>query len=99
MPVQGEALLAERFQLESVAGSGGMGTVYQALDRQSGERVAVKLLGGGGSIDARAQQGAAADSKRGDLDRFLREAQVLAQLDHPGIVRYLTHGQTGSGQA
>jgi serine/threonine protein kinase len=67
-----------RFVLESVAGSGGMGTVYRALDEQTGDIVAVKLLH---------------DVAEGEAaDRFAREAQVLAELDHPGIVRYVAHG-------
>jgi tetratricopeptide (TPR) repeat protein len=32
------------------------------------------------------------------MERFLREAQVLANLSHPGIVRYVTHGRTQTGE-
>jgi serine/threonine protein kinase/tetratricopeptide (TPR) repeat protein len=74
------SLVGDRFVLESIAGAGGMGTVYRALDQQTGDAVAVKLLH---------------DVPHGDAaERFTREATVLAGLDHPGIVRYVAHGVT-----
>ncbi|WP_437934178.1 serine/threonine-protein kinase [Sorangium sp. So ce341] len=76
-------LLDDRFELAEVAGSGGMGTVYRALDRASGEVVAVKLLR---RLDARAEA------------RFLREAAALSRLSHPHIVRYITHGVAPTGE-
>jgi eukaryotic-like serine/threonine-protein kinase len=72
-----------RFELERSAGSGGMGEVFRARDRESGEVVAVKVL-----LDPEAPEAA----------RFSREATVLAELSHPGIVRYVAHGVTGSGE-
>jgi hypothetical protein len=47
MNVEGMApgtVLGHRFELERVAGAGGMGTVYRALDRATGQPVAVKVL-------------------------------------------------------
>src|SRR5262245_53691537 len=32
------------------------------------------------------------------IQRFEREAGLLASLDHPGIVKYLDHGQTDEGE-
>ncbi|MDH5493287.1 MAG: serine/threonine protein kinase, partial [Myxococcales bacterium] len=75
-------LVAERFEIEREAGSGGMGTVYRARDRHRGEIVALKLLR---SVDPR------------DLARFTREARTLAALHHPGIVRYVDHGVAPGG--
>jgi serine/threonine protein kinase len=75
-------LLAGRFEIEAVAGAGGMGTVYRALDHHGGARVAVKVFIG--------------QSERSVL-RFQREAALLAQLSHPGIVRYVAHGATPQG--
>ncbi|MFO0580116.1 MAG: protein kinase [Polyangia bacterium] len=77
------AVFANRFEVERLAGQGGMGAVYRAHDRHSGEQIALKLLHGG-SID--------------DSERFLREAQLLAELHHPGIVSYRAHGQAPDGQ-
>ena len=70
-------VIAERFELEELAESGGMGSVYRARDRLTGNRVAVKLL-------AKANQRWA--------ERFRREALALAELAHPAIVRYVAHG-------
>ena len=78
-------LFANRFELDRVAGSGGMGTVYRARDRYTGDFVALKLL-----------HKSASSAEEGD--RFGREAQLLAQLRHPGIVCYVAHGQAGDGQ-
>jgi hypothetical protein len=72
-----------RFELERLAGEGGMGSVYRALDRLSGRPAAVKLL-------ARVNDAL--------LERFRREAALLARLDHPAIVRYLAHGAAESGE-
>lgn len=78
------SLIADRFAIEGVAGSGGMGTVYRALDRASGQQVALKILH---------RQGAESRSP----ERFLREAELLAQLSHPNIVSYVAHGETADG--
>jgi hypothetical protein len=71
-------LIAERFELLQVAGSGGMGKVYRARDRATGEQAAVKVLHPYSIEQA----------------RFEREGAILAGLHHPGIVRYLAHGRT-----
>jgi hypothetical protein len=72
------------FQIEAVAGAGSTGTVYQALDPASGRRVAVKVLRGLAGAEAA---------------RFAREARLLAQIRHPGVVRYVDHGTTDEGDA
>jgi hypothetical protein len=59
-----------------------MGEVYRARDRQTGQLVALKLL---------------RDTAPQRIARFEREAEILARLSHPGIVRYLTHGLAGEG--
>lgn len=77
-------LFANRFELEQVAGSRGMGTLYRAHDRHSGERVALKLLHDASGAD--------------EPQRFTREAQLLAELRHPGIVSPIAHSRTLDGQ-
>ena len=72
-----------RYLLEQMAGSGGMGAVYRAIDRQRGEVVALKLLVG--------DDGA-------EIERFACEAEILAELRHPAIVRYVGHGTTELGR-
>ena len=61
-----------------------MGEVFKAADRERGVPVAVKVLLGG---------------RPQDVARFDREARVLADLSHPGIVRYVAHGMTGSNES
>ncbi|MEO8704370.1 MAG: protein kinase [Kofleriaceae bacterium] len=80
-------VVEDRFEIDSVAGFGGMGTVYRARDRTSGEIVAIKVLRG--ADETRARDAA---------ERFAREIRVLANLRHPGIVRYVADGHTPSGE-
>ena len=74
--------VASRFLLERLAGSGAMGSVYRAVDGLTGGPVALKALHRQGFVEA----------------RFEREAEVLAGLEHPGIVRYVAHGRSGDGE-
>ncbi len=74
--------IAERYLIQSLAGSGGMGKVYCAQDEHTGKQVAIKVL----SLDA---------SKYSR--RFLREAKVMARLEHDNIVAYVDYGQTERG--
>ena len=76
-------LVADRFEILSLAGRGGMGVVYQARDLLSGGPVALKVLHG---------------SSQSYASRFAREAQVLADLEHPGIVRHVAHGCTPASE-
>lgn len=73
-----------RFEIESERAAGAAATIYSARDSASGERVAVKLIRG---------------LSAGDLARFRREVQTLAQIQHPGVVRYVDHGHTEEGFA
>ncbi|MGQ4390331.1 serine/threonine-protein kinase [Streptomyces sp. SAS_270] len=82
-----DLLLGGRYRLVRQLGEGGMGQVWEAQDETLSRRVAVKvisLLAGGGS--------------RGDeaRARFLREARITAQLQHPNIVTIHDLGETGS---
>jgi serine/threonine-protein kinase len=76
--------LAGRYRLDARAGSGAMGTVWQATDLRSGQRVAVKLL----------HPHLATDPEY--LRRFRREARV--DLRSPYVVRVLDDGQDGEDQ-
>lgn len=79
------SLFANRFAIQRAAGSGGMGMVYRATDRYSGDAVGLKLLH-------------AAIGSPDEAERFAREAQLLSELRHPGIVAHVAHGQTPDGQ-
>ncbi len=75
-------LLAGRYSLEERVASGGMGTVYRGLDLDNGTPAAVKVL---------------RNHRDDDVQRFEREATLLASLSHPGIARYLGHGASAAG--
>ncbi len=72
-------VLADRFVIERLAGSGGMGTIHRGKDLFTREAVAIKVM---------------ASERLGDANRFAQEAAVLAELSHPSIVRYIAHGTT-----
>ena len=63
--------LEGRFALCSKLGKGGMGEVFAARDSMLNREVAVKVLSSGDNVG---------------LTRFVREAQVTAQLSHPNVV-------------
>lgn len=70
-----------RYQMKAVIGSGGMATVYLALDPQFEREVAVKVL----PRDLMNQTGM--------RERFTREAKVIASLEHPAIVPVYDFGE------
>ena len=73
--------VADRYRVERLAGRGGMGAVYRALDEQTGDPVALKVVW----------------SESASSARLLQEARVLGELRHPSIVRYVGHGQCPRG--
>jgi serine/threonine-protein kinase len=71
------------YEIISLLGKGGMGEVYQAKDTKLGRDVAIKVLPIEFAIDA------------GRVERFQREARLLAALNHPNIAGI--HGLEESG--
>jgi len=72
-------LLNDRYRLDVELGHGGMGTVYRAHDMLLDRDVAVKVL----SSTTLGSEGRA---------RLLREAQAVARLNHPNIVKVYDAG-------
>ena len=70
------------YRIESLLGWGGMSVVYLAEDLRLKRRVALKLLAAGLAED---------ESFR---DRFLRESELAASIDHPNIVPIFEAGTT-----
>jgi serine/threonine-protein kinase len=68
-----DAPAESRYEILETIGEGGMGTVYLAHDRELERDVALKVL-------------RAAAPSSDDRERILREARILASLEHPGIV-------------
>lgn len=74
-------MIADRYELGAVIGSGGMSEVYQATDSLIGRQVAVKML----------RTDLAKDSSF--RERFRREAQNSGRLSHPAIVAVFDTGE------
>jgi serine/threonine protein kinase len=70
-----------RYQLLSLAGRGGMGDVYCAVDRRLNRLVAIKVIPSPASANSRSSQ------------RFEREARASAALSHPHICRLYDVGR------
>ena len=73
-------LLQDRYELLSELGRGGMALVFRARDRRLGREVAVKLIPTEGLDDVL-------------VERFQREALLIAALDHPSIVPIYDYGR------
>ncbi|HEX5004733.1 MAG TPA: serine/threonine-protein kinase, partial [Gemmatimonadales bacterium] len=76
------AALADKYRIEREIGAGGMATVYLAEDLRHGRRVALKVL--------RPELAATLGS-----ERFFREIQVAARLQHPHILPLHDSGEAG----
>lgn len=76
-----------RYQLLRVLGQGAMGVVYEGLDPLLNRQVAVKTILRSALVDA--------DTLSDFSDRFVREAQAIARLNHPNIVAVYDFGEEG----
>ncbi len=73
-------VLSERYRLESKLGSGGMSTVYLALDETLERRVAIKVMH------------REMTDQPDQIERFRRESRAVAQLSHPNVVAVIDAG-------
>jgi serine/threonine protein kinase len=85
-PVNRSVSETTRFRVVSLHASGGMGNVFVARDDQLNRSVALKEI----------QERLADDRQM--RDRFLREAEVTGQLEHPGIVPVYAMGHYDDGR-
>lgn len=83
----GELKQLGRYEIVRVLGSGAMGVVYEANDDKLHRRVAIKTI----IKSAMADDAQAADYS----ERFMREAQAVARLNHPNIVTVYDFGEEG----
>ena len=72
-----------RYELDKVLGEGGTARVFSAVDRKSGDRVALKVL--------KSQLAAEPES----VQAFIKESRILIDLDHPHIVKGLRVAREG----
>jgi serine/threonine-protein kinase len=79
-------VLADRYELQELVGTGGMSSVFKAHDRLLDRNVALKVL----------HQHYTDDEEY--LERFRREARSVAQLSHPGIVTVIDRGEADGRQ-
>src|SRR5262249_28809131 len=85
------ALIKDRYLIESVLGSGGIGVVYLARDQKLIERrVVIKVL-----------HQSVVDSELGGWlgKKFQHEIEALSRIDHPGVVGVLDTGEMPDGRA
>src|ERR1700751_1243821 len=84
-PFIGRDILNGQFQILQKIGSGGMGSVYKALQPAMNRMVAVKILH-------------PKLANRKDLvSRFRREARAMSQLTHPNTVKVFLYGALDDG--
>ena len=74
-------LLADRYEVEELVGTGGMSSVYRAHDRLLDRTVALKVM----------HQHYGADPEY--VERFRREARSVASLSHPNVVTVIDRGE------
>lgn len=83
-PIGGSELpVVAGYRVAREIGRGAMGAVYEAVRESDGQTVALKVIRPGVTPSAR------------DVALFRREIDVLRQLDHPAVVRFLDTGEAG----
>jgi hypothetical protein len=78
-------VLGDRYRVESLLGSGGMGQVFRARDLHDGALLALKVLH---PLDGE-------DAER--VRRFQREIQILTRIRHPAVLQIRAWGQSPAG--
>ncbi len=78
------ALIAGRYQIVRWLGGGGMGNVYEVVDTELGENIALKMLRG--ELDDEV------------LARFRREVRLTRKIQHANIARMFDIGETADGE-
>ncbi|MBI2376344.1 MAG: serine/threonine protein kinase [Deltaproteobacteria bacterium] len=78
-------VIADKYEIIGLLGEGGMGVVYEAIQRPIDRPVALKLLVGSDRDTAR--------------ERFEREAKAASKLQHPNTVTVYDYGHTKDGHS
>jgi serine/threonine protein kinase len=77
-------VLGERYEIQAPLGSGGMALVFRAHDRALDRQVAIKIVKPGLFPSAEIPEAA---------DRFIREARIIANLEHAHILKVYDQGK------
>lgn len=80
-----------RYEYKGEVGRGGMGVVFKVRDRDLGRHLAMKVVTG-------SDKESKVPVNQSKLTRFLEEAQITGQLDHPGIVPVHELGMDAHGR-
>jgi eukaryotic-like serine/threonine-protein kinase len=80
--LSGMSLVADRYHLKERLGRGSLAEVFRAADLAGGPDVAVKVAVGGSEKY---------------FERIRNEAEVLAALNHPSVIRFIAHGVMPGG--
>lgn len=90
------AIISRRYTLHNLLGKGGMGAVYRATDRLTGETVALKqiLVGGIGEMEYATRSSFSTNAQI----TLAQEFKILATLRHPNIIGVRTYGFDKSGR-
>jgi TolB-like protein/predicted Ser/Thr protein kinase len=75
-----EARLGAQYEIQSLLGQGGMGSVFRAMDKTLHRAVAIKVISGDVASNPELK------------NRFLQEARTVAKLRHPNIVAVYSAG-------
>jgi serine/threonine-protein kinase len=78
--------VADKYVVDGVVGSGGMGHVYRATETHSGRQVAIKVVSPELARDLAAAR------------RFIREVRLTARISHPNVVSVLDYGALEDGR-
>ncbi len=76
-------VFAERYEILSELGAGGMGVVYKARDLELDDIVAIKMLRGAGLLDGE------------QLERLKSEIKLARKITHPNVLRTFDFGDAG----
>jgi Serine/threonine protein kinase len=80
-------VLADRYEVEELVGTGGMSSVYRAHDKLLDRKVALKVM----------HQHYGEDPEY--VERFRREARSVASLSHPNVVTVIDRGEHEGGSS
>nr|MBK7070228.1 serine/threonine protein kinase [Deltaproteobacteria bacterium] len=83
-------IVGEKYRIERIVASGGMGTVYAAMNSWTQRPVALKF-----PLARRGDRGTLSDTA---VERFLREARAASRIEHPNVVTVFDLGRDRDGE-